>query len=86
MRVRLYLTGYNETKEFCRTLNMNDFTGKAKLINGRGDQVDARSLLGCILAHMEWGDDIWFESDEDLYTLIEPWINVENGDGNYIHN
>jgi hypothetical protein len=39
-----------------------------------------------MLAHSEWGKDgIWFESDEDLYSLVEPWINVENGDGNFIH-
>ena len=85
MRVKIYLTGYEETKEFCKTLNMSNFEGSMKLVNDIGDKVNARSFLGCLLAHTEWGDNVWFESDEDVYSIIEPWINIENGDGNFIH-
>lgn len=86
MRVRLYLETYSDTRNFCQLLNFEEFSGKAELVSGDGRyRVNARSFLGCLLAHSEWGGDIWFESDEDLYSIIEPWINIENGDGNFIH-
>ena len=86
MRVRLYLDGYETTKLFCRTLNTSNFNGRVELVSDNNRyRVDARSFLGCLLAHSEWGGNIWLESDEDIYSIIEPWINIENGDGNYIH-
>jgi len=86
MRVRLYLDTYKDTQEFCRVLNYHDFAGKAELVNTAGNyRVNAKSFLGCLLAHTEWGGDIWLETDSDIYSIVEPWVNVENGDGNYIH-
>jgi len=86
MRVRLYLDGFEATKSFCKTLNMNNFNGKAELVSGDGRyRIDAKSFLGCLMAHTEWSGDIWLETDEDIYSLVEPWINIENGDGNFIH-
>ena len=86
MRVRVYLTSYNETKDFCQTLNLEDFKGKAELVSGDGRyRVNAKSFLGCLLAHSEWGGDIYFESEEDLYSILEPWIAVTYNDAAYIH-
>lgn len=85
MRVRIYLDGYQQTKEFCKALNMTNFKGRAELVSDDGRyRVNAKSFLSCLVAHTEW-TDVWFESDSDLYTLIEPWIDIEHGDGNYIH-
>ena len=86
MRVRLYLNGYKDVQDFCRKLNYLDDESRMELVHSNGRyRVNAKSFLGVLLAHSEWGDDIWFESDKDLYSVIEPWINIEGGDGNYIH-
>ena len=87
MRVRIYLDTFTQAKDFCQAISFANFNGRAELVSGNGAyRVNAQSFLGCMLAHSEWGKDgIWFESDEDLYSLVEPWINVENGDGNFIH-
>lgn len=41
--------------------------------------------MGCMLASAEWGDDVWVESDAEIYSAFEKWINSEAEDGNYIH-
>lgn len=86
MRVRIYLDKYSDVQNFCNVLNIKALPYKTELVSGDGRyRVNAKSFLGCLLAHTEWGGDIWFESDEDLYSTIEEWINIENGDGNFIH-
>ena len=41
--------------------------------------------MSCMLASSEWGNDVWVESDAEIYFTFEKWINSEAEDGNFIH-
>ena len=46
--------------------------GKVILEDGDGFRVNGKSLLGA-LASVEW-DDLWVTSEEDIYSLVRPWV------------
>lgn len=46
------------------------------LTDGKGYRVSAKSLLGAMAA-LEW-DELYCESDEDIYMLIEKYTQGEN--------
>ena len=52
--------------------------------NTSGYRVNARSVLGCVAA-LEF-EDLWIESENDIYDKIEKYIVIGDNDGNYIHN
>jgi hypothetical protein len=37
------------------------------------------------MASAEWGDEVWIESDEDYYFLLDKWIVNEADDAANIH-
>ena len=39
-----------------------------------GATVNAKSIIGLMLAKIEWSDGIYCECDEDIYALIEKWV------------
>lgn len=47
--------------------------GKVILEDGEGFRVNGKSLLGAALASVEW-DDLWVISEEDIYSLVRPWV------------
>lgn len=84
MRNRIYLTGFSEVKSFVNAIS--DIDGKVELVDSKNNyRVNAKSLLGCLLAHSEWAGDIWVESEKDIYEIIEPWIAVAYNDAANIH-
>lgn len=74
MRNKLRLETYNSIKLFNRTVE--DLNGKIELIcPSKGYRVNAKSFLSCVMVLSEWdADDVWVESEEDIYSKIEPWI------------
>lgn len=84
MRCKINLLGQNDCINFCNAAM--SITGDASLITKNGKyRVNAKSLLGCMLAISEWGDDVWLETDSDHYTKFEPWIETAAEDGAFIH-
>lgn len=81
MRNKINLVTMTDITEFVRICE--SIEGRVELFCGKkGYRVNARSVLGCIAA-IEW-NELWVESDEDIYDKIEKWI-VIGEDGNMIH-
>lgn len=49
--------------------------GKITITDGQGLTVNAKSVIGALHA-MEF-DELWLESENDIYMAIEPFIIVE---------
>lgn len=75
-------------------ITMSDITGFVKACEGvkgrvelfcknSGYRVNAKSMLGAVAA-MEF-EDLYVDSDVDIYSAIEPWVMTLGEDGNYIH-
>lgn len=70
MRNKIYLTGEKDCIAFCN--RVNECLGRIELVDGTGRyRVNAKSILGCLLASREWGDEIWLESETDIYSLVD---------------
>lgn len=84
MKYKILLTGQKDCIEFCE--KASTLTEDIKLISEKKNYcVNAKSIMGCMLASAEWGDDIYVVSDGDYYTAFEKWIDETADDGNYIH-
>lgn len=84
MRNRIYLGTQASCLEFCNVVCR--LSGNVALVNGDGKyRVNAKSILGCLMASAEWGDEVWVESDNDYYSALEKWIINDAEDGAYIH-
>lgn len=84
MRVRVYLDTNSSCNRFCETVR--SLEGKGELVNESGCyRVSAVSLVGCLMASVEWGGVIYFESEEDRYTELEEWIADTANDNASIH-
>lgn len=84
MRYKVELLGQRDCVNFCQ--KAQDIEADVSLITKNGTyRVSAKSIMGCMLACSEWGDDVWVESDAEIYSIFEKWINTEAGDGNFIH-
>lgn len=70
MRVKIELITMTDCSDFVRVVAAQE--GKITLENNDGFCVNAKSLLGA-LAATEW-DNLWVNSDNDIYRLIERWI------------
>lgn len=86
MRNRIYLIGEKDCIAFCN--RVNECQGRVELVDGTGRyRVNAKSILGCLLASGEWGGDgIWLESETDIYSLVDEWIADAADDNVSIHN
>lgn len=86
MRNRIYLTGEKDCIAFCNIVNELD--GRIELVDGSGRyRVNAKSIMGCLLASSEWSKDgIWLESETDIYSLVDEWIADTADDNVSIHN
>lgn len=49
--------------------------GKITITDGQGLTVNAKSVIGALHA-MEF-DELWLESENDIYMAIEPFIIIE---------
>lgn len=90
MKVRINLDTGESASRLCRLLENTSSHGKTELVSGDDAyRVNAKSYLGCLLAHTEWGSrGIWFEADDDkLYSVLDShgFIIVEANDGAFIH-
>ena len=72
MRVRINLETACDAAEFS-TLVAN-VKGSALIRDGAGHCVNAKSVLGALYA-LEF-EELWFESDEDLYSVLDKFIVV----------
>lgn len=84
MRYKIELLGQRDCLDFCQ--KAQNITEEVSLISQGGKyRVNAKSIMGCMLASAEWGNDVWVESDAEIYSIFEKWINTEADDGNFIH-
>ena len=84
MKYKVLLTGQKDCIDFCN--KAMSLEGDVELISMRKNyRVNAKSIMGCMLASAEWGDDIWVVSNGDYYSAFEKWIDEAAEDGNYIH-
>lgn len=84
MRNRVYLVGNNDCIAFCNVANK--FSDRIELVDRSGRyRVNAKSVLGCLMASGEWGEEIWVESDADLYEDFKEWIAIDADDAANIH-
>lgn len=73
------------------TSDITEFTNVCQKLDCRvelfckktGYRVNGKSLLGC-LAAMEF-EEVYVDSDNDIYGKIEKWVMTQGDDGNYIH-
>lgn len=81
---KIELLGMKEINAFLAiTQNMNF---RVELYNpATKHRVSAKSMLGVLLASTEWGDNVWVDADEDIYSKIEKFIAISDGDGINIH-
>lgn len=84
MKYKVNLLGQRDCLAFCN--KANEVSGDIYLTsNGGAYRVNGKSIMGCMLAISEWGDDIWVEADGDFYSAFESWIETGASDGNFIH-
>ena len=77
MRYKIELLGQRDCLDFCQ--KAQNIVGEVSLISRGGKyRVNAKSIMGCMLASAEWGDDIWVESGAKIYSVFEKWINSEH--------
>lgn len=83
MRNRIYLTGESDCLAFCNLVNK--FEDSVELVNGDGRyRVNAKSVLGCLMASSEW-KEIWVECDGEHYFDLREWIADAADDNVSIH-
>lgn len=73
MRNRIRIDTIEQANRFAAiTAGLN---GRITITDGNGLTVNAKSVLGALHA-MEF-ENLWVESEEDIYMAIEPFIVVE---------
>lgn len=81
---KIMLIGLSDIEGFNRKVINED--GRIELVNPkRNFRVDAKSYLSCLLAASEWGEDLYIDSENDIYDKIEKYIVIGANDGAYIH-
>lgn len=74
MRYKIELLGQRDCLDFCQ--KAQNIVGEVSLVSRGGKyRVNAKSIMGCMLASAEWGDDVWVESGAEIYSAFEKWIN-----------
>lgn len=73
MRVRIELETTSDINGFCAAIS--NVNSDVYLVDStQRFKVSAKSILGLMLAKIEWSDGIYCECEEDIYTLIEKWV------------
>lgn len=84
MKNKICLLGMKDIKNFLNIIS--DLDGKIELFNPKTNyRINARSLLGLIMASSEWSGETWIESENDIYDKIEKYVVIGDEDGAYIH-
>lgn len=73
MRNRIRIDTIKQANELASIMGKLD--GKITITDGQGLTVNAKSVLGALHA-MEF-ENLWIESEKDIYMAIEPFIVVE---------
>ena len=73
MRNRIRIDTIKQANELAAITGKLD--GKITITDGQGLTVNAKSVLGALHA-MEF-ENLWVESEKDIYMAIEPFIIVE---------
>lgn len=73
MRNRIRIDTIKQANELAAIMGKLD--GKITITDGQGLTVNAKSVLGALHA-MEF-ENLWIESEKDIYMAIEPFIVVE---------
>lgn len=73
MRNRIRIDTVKQANELAAIMGKLD--GKITITDGQGLTVNAKSVLGALHA-MEF-ENLWIESEKDIYMAIEPFIVVE---------
>lgn len=82
---RIRLDGLSDVRDFLNIVNGLD--GRIELCNlPKNYRINAKSQLGVLMASSEWGDNIWIDSDKDIYSKIERFIVIADDDNATIHN
>lgn len=72
MKTRIELETLTDVKNFCEAVS--SITTDVFLTDtNKSFKVNAKSTIGTLLAHVEWGE-IYCECEEDIYSTIEPWV------------
>ena len=84
MRNRIYLIGSQDCLDFCNAANERG--ERVDLVDGTGRyRINAKSIMGCLMASREWGDEVYIESEADLYDYFHEWIADTADDAANIH-
>lgn len=84
MRCKLNIIGFKDASNFANAAET--ISGEVFLVSANGKyRVNAKSLMSCILASSEWGDDVWVETAAENYSALEKWIEVAADDAANIH-
>lgn len=73
MRNRIRIDTVKQANELATITGKLD--GKITITDGQGLTVNAKSVIGALHA-MEF-NELWIESEKDIYTAIKPFIIVE---------
>lgn len=73
MRVRVELETLTDIKDFCTVIS-NVPNDVYLADDSQKFKISAKSILGLMLAKIEWSDGIYCECEEDIYNLIEKWV------------
>ena len=73
MRVRIELETLTDIKDFCAAIS-NVPNDVYLADDSQKFKISAKSILGLMLAKIEWSEGIYCECEEDIYTLIEKWV------------
>ena len=73
MRNRIRIDTVKQANELAAITSK--FDGRITITDGQGLTVNAKSVIGALHA-MEF-DELWIESEKDIYMAIEPFIIVE---------
>ena len=84
MKYRIYIGTQSSCIEFCDAANHCSKDVYLTHQNGKY-KINAKSILGCLMASAEWGEDIWIETDEEAYWLFDKWIVQQADDAANIH-
>lgn len=84
MVAKIDLITNSDINEFCFAASKVNGDVIIRTKNGKY-KVNAKSIMGCLLAAAEWEGDTWVETEGDTYTHFEKWINTAAGDANFIH-
>lgn len=73
MKVKVNLDTFSDVVKF---VSITSSIKEPVYLTGHGFKVSAQSLLGAHLASVEW-DEVWCESEADIYMKIEEFVVIE---------